>query len=410
MAQTWLSFQPALKETWTQQEFETQFYDDNPFLQDLERTSKHTVGEYANVPLLTNRNGGYSATQLNAAAIATLNPAGNVGVNQGQFFLAPHYQQVSVDHRAIISSAGNANAVASAVDTEIEGASSNLRKQLTRQVFQDGTALICPCGTTTASTTVVLDPVKGYDALVRGWLDTTATIDIGTTASQTSVASARQITGVNFAAGSPNTATITISGAAVTTSSSHFISISGNRSGTTSFEMNGLGNIISQSAALGGIAAGGRWQAAMVDSTTTDLSLDAMLAVQEQVRQFAGSNNSMRVVMGFKQGRRFYSYYQNQVRFDSSDKVGAGSTEDLRWNGALIQQHVDCPSNTIYFVNMDNLLLVTSPLGVHWANEITGGEKLSWGQGTTGFVGVLAYPLNLAANKRNSMAAMNALT
>lgn len=409
MAQTWLSYQPALKETWTQQEFETQYYDGNPMLGDLERTSKHTVGEYANVPLLTNRNGGYSATQLNAAAIATLNPAGNVGVNQAQYFLVPHYQQVSVDHRAIISSQGNANAVASVVDTEIEGAASNIRKQITRQVFQDGTALITPCGTTTTSNTVVLDPVKGYDALVRGWLDNTATVDIGTTASQTSVAAARTITGVSFTAGSPNTATITISGATVSTTSSNFVSIAGNRSGTTSFEMNGLQNIISQSTALGGISAGGRWQAAAVDTTTTDLTLDALLAVQEQVRQYAGSNDSLRVIMGFRQGRRFYSYYQNQVRFDS-DSIGAGNTADIRWNGALIQQHEDCPSNAIFFVNMDNLMLVTSPLGTHWVGESLGGQKMDWAQGTTGAVGALSYPVNLAANKRNSMASLTALT
>jgi hypothetical protein len=33
-----------------------------------------------------------------------------------------------------------------------------------------------------------------------------------------------------------------------------------------------------------------------------------------------------------------------------------------------------------------------------------------WGQGTTQFVGLLAYPLNLAAKRRNSLAQMTALT
>jgi len=54
--------------------------------------------------------------------------------------------------------------------------------------------------------------------------------------------------------------------------------------------------------------------------------------------------------------------------------------------------------------------MVKSPLGMHWANEITGGEKVVWGQGTTGFVGLLAYPANLAAKRRNRGAQFTALT
>jgi hypothetical protein len=42
-----------------------------------------------------------------------------------------------------------------------------------------------------------------------------------------------------------------------------------------------------------------------------------------------------------------------------------------------IMQDGDCPSNKVFFVDTDALLLVTSPLGVHWANEITGGEKVA---------------------------------
>jgi hypothetical protein len=68
------------------------------------------------------------------------------------------------------------------------------------------------------------------------------------------------------------------------------------------------------------------------------------------------------------------------------------------------------PATKVFFVQSSNLKLVTSPLGVHWANEFTGGQKIAWAQNTTQFVGLLAYPLNLAANRRNTMAAMTALT
>jgi hypothetical protein len=77
MPQTWSTFQAALKETWTDDDFETQFYDNHPLLEDIERTEKHTIGEYANVPLLLTRNGGF--TVAGTAGSSALNAAGNVG-------------------------------------------------------------------------------------------------------------------------------------------------------------------------------------------------------------------------------------------------------------------------------------------------------------------------------------------
>jgi hypothetical protein len=412
MPATWSTFQAALKETWTQDDFETQFYDNHPLLEDIEKTDKHTIGEYANVPLELTRSGGFSVT--GTAGSSALNAAGNAGVNQAQYALAFNYQQVKVDHPAIVTSQGSSNAVATALDTELESASSMMRTQITRQVYQDQTALICQCAATAASTTVNLATTlasatvsaTGYDALVKGWLDVSMTVDIGTTASEATIVADSPISAVSIDSTTP---TITI-GSSVTTTTSHFVSIANARSGATSLEMNGLGNIASGTATLGGITATNRWKS-YVDSTTTDLTLDSLLAVQEQVQSFTNKvKPQSKVLMGFKQGRRFYNLFQNQVRFQSDTAIAAGNTAPISWNGMTIQQDGDCPSNKVFFVDTDALLLVTSPQGVHWANEITGGEKVVWGQGTTQFVGLLAYPLNLAAKRRNSLAQMTALT
>jgi hypothetical protein len=412
MPATWSTFQAALKETWTQDDFETQFYDNHPLLEDIEKTDKHTIGEYANVPLELTRSGGFSVT--GTAGSSALNAAGNAGVNQAQYALAFNYQQVKVDHPAIVTSQGSSNAVATALDTELESASSMMRTQITRQVYQDQTALICQCAAGGASTTVNLATTlasatvsaTGYDALVKGWLDVSMTVDIGTTASEATIVADSPISAVSIDSTTP---TITI-GSSVTTTTSHFVSIANARSGATSLEMNGLGNIASGTATLGGITATNRWKS-YVDSTTTDLTLDSLLAVQEQVQSFTNKvKPQSKVLMGFKQGRRFYNLFQNQVRFQSDTAIAAGNTAPISWNGMTIQQDGDCPSNKVFFVDTDALLLVTSPQGVHWANEITGGEKVVWGQGTTQFVGLLAYPLNLAAKRRNSLAQMTALT
>lgn len=407
MPATWTTFQPALKEVWTQEEFEAQLYDDHPVLEDLEKTDKYTVGEFATVPLWTNRNGGF--TVAGTAGSAALNAAGNVGINQAQYGLAFNYQQVKVEHAAIAVSQGNSNAIAGVLDTEFSGAASMMRTQITRQIYQNQTALITACIVSSGAQPIVgLNTVDGYDALVRGWLDTGMTIDLGTTANEVSVDADKVIQSVSLNATTPTiTLTTNLANATATTT---FVSVANARTGTTSLEMNGLGNIISQTAALGGIAAGGRWQAAAVDTTTTDLTLTSMTAAQEQVLQNTRSaKGGLRVLAGYRQGRRFYEQFQNQVRFNG-DGVEAGGTEDIKWNGMVIRQDADCPSTKMFFYNPEHLLVVKSPLGMHWANELTGGEKVAWAQNTTGFVGLLAYPINLAARRRNGMAALTALT
>jgi hypothetical protein len=319
MPATWTTFQAALKETWTQDDFETQFYDNHPLLEDIEKTDKHTIGEYANVPLELTRSGGFTVT--GTAGSSALNAAGNAGVAQAQYALAFNYQQVKVDHPAIVTSQGNSNAVATALDTELESASSMMRTQISRQVYQDQSALICQCASGGASTTVNLSTTlasatvsaTGYDALVKGWLDVSMVVDIGTTAAEGTIAADTTISAVSI---DPTTPTITI-GSSVTTTTSHFVSVANARSGATSLEMNGLGNIASGTASLGGISATNRWKS-YVDSTTTDLTLDSLLAVQEQVQSAVNkAKPTLKVIMGFKQGRRFYNLFQNQVRFQS---------------------------------------------------------------------------------------------
>jgi hypothetical protein len=303
------------------------------------------------------------------------------------------------------TSIGNSNAVANILDTELEGASANIRTQITRQAYADQTALICAC-TVATSATVPLNLVTGYDALVRGQLEIGMTVDIGTTANEVAKVADSPISAVSI---SPTAPTITI-GTSITSAVTDFVSVANARVGTASNEMNGLGNIISATSTLGGIAAANRWLS-YIDATTTDLTLDSLLAVQEQLQQFTGNvKHGAKVMMGFRQGRRFYNLFQNQVRFQNDSQISAGNTAPITWNGMTITQDADCPSTKVFFIQPGSLKLVTSPLGVHWANEFTGGQKIAWAQNTTQFVGLLAYPLNLAASRRNNMGAMTALT
>lgn len=397
------AYTDALKEVWTQDTLETQFYDKNPFLDKVEKTSSHTIGEKAIVPLKVSRNGGFSAVPSSGSS--ALNAAGNVGIDAAEYQLKYFYQQVKIEHAAIVQTAGKAESVANVIDTEMEGATSSIRKQITRQLFGNGDALIAQCTTTSGSTEVeLLSTGYGYDAIVRRWLHPGLTVDIGTTGSEATIVGDTVITAVEKSSSTPS---ITI-GTSVTTSSDHYVSIANARAGTTSYEMNGLRNIVSTSSTLGGLGASGEWVAASVDSSTTTLDLPSLEALQEAVLQESGETPTM-ILTSFRQQRRLYDLLQNQVRF-SSDSVAAGSVASTVWNGMKVEAQVDCPNRQLWMVTPEDFLITKGSRGAHWLSEFEGKGQLTQIVNTTAFGGTLAYPIQLGVKRRNRLAGMTNLS
>jgi hypothetical protein len=408
---TWLTIQGALKEVWTDDRLVSQLYEETPFLSMIERTEKYNIGEYAVVPITEYRNGGVTVTDVSGSA--ALNPAGNVGIRQGQYGLVIDFAQVKIELGAILSSGSNSQSVAEVIDVEVTSAVAETRKQKSRQFFGDQSGQITNCGVTTASTTVVLDTTNGAAALARDWLHPTQTIDIGSSANPTSVAAGRTVVSVD-----PTTNTIVISGAAVTTAATDFISLSGSRSGSTSKEANGLRNIISRTAALGGLAAGGKWLASTVDTTSTDLTLPLLNNATRAVRMAVGglrdNKRGFKVFASYLQMQRLYDQLQNQVRFSGDRQLDAGGWEYVSYNGMDIYSEPDIRDSDVFFVNTDDLVLVTgSGAGfgsAGWLNSGGGSADLGWAQGTSAFTDGYFMTGNLAARRRNRMAAFTALT
>lgn len=396
------AYNDALKQTWTSDKIEKQFYDGNKTLEKIEKTPRYHVGKEALTPLHLNRTGGYSVVPSSGSS--ALNAATSVGLDQASWTYSHHHAQVKIEGAAIDQTDGKAVSVANVIDTEMSSATSVVKKQLSRQLFGNGDALIAQCTTTSSANEVeLLSTGDGYDAIVRRHLHKGLYVDLGTTADEDSVAGDRLITAVEKNASTPS---ITIDGATVSTSSTTYVSIANARAGTTSYEMNGLRNIISQSASLGGITAAGEWQAAAVDSTTTDLSLGKLLDMQEAIQQETGEFVD-NCITSYKQQRRFYDLLQTQVRFPS-DTLGAGSTDTVTWNNMKVTPDVDCPNRLWAFLNIKDLLIVKKK-DPYWQSDITGGQPLEWIQGTTAFGGMLTYRMQLACKRRNSHGLFTAL-
>lgn len=391
----------VLKEVWTQDHLEKQFYAKNPFLDKIEKeTPTYSIGDYAIVPVHVGRSGGYSVVP--GTGSTSLNAADSQKVTQAQYDWTNHWFQIELDENVIRKTQGNAVAVAKSVDIEVNGALSDLQKQITRQMLGgNGDALLAQCGTTTASTTVTLNAAANQ-ALVRGWLPVGQKIDIGTTANEVAVVAGATVTAVTQSTTAP---TITID-SAVTTTSSHYVSIAKARSGATSYEANGLRNVIG-TATLGGInpATYPSWQGS-VNTTAQDLSLSALLAMQQTVGQVTGNTPDW-VLTSLQQQVNFYKLLQTQVRFTGDTQIGSGNVSKPNWNGMEIDAEPDVLDGEWYALTKSDLFLVRDG-GPDWTNQDAGGNILVWRQGTTRYVGGLHWHVQLAARRRNSHAAYRA--
>ncbi len=404
----------VLKDAWTSARIQKQFYNENPLLERIKQVEATVIGSQAQVPIHKGRNGGYTSV---APAGGSLNPAGQQALDQAIYTMPYHYIQVAFETAALNQSGNATQSIISAKDLEMQGAIDDLSRQCSRQLAGNGDGLIAQCATTTASTTVVLQPTAsgglGADAIVRGHLFAGQVIDIGTTADSDSQGTGLTITDVDEVA-----QTITVS-SAVTTTTSHYISIANPNSTTAPDpELNGFRNIAGSNSSLGGInpatAGNGYWKPALIDSTTTAFSLDVPLALQRAVFQKSGKYDAD-VFTSAKQQANFYSLLQNQVRYTGEQGMGAGNVGGLlgmKWNGTGIHVLPDIYDKDWFHVNLpDYIRVVGSIKEPTWVSDLEGaGGDFRWVQGTTGFGNAVCYPFQVGVQRRNTSAAAINLT
>ncbi len=213
----------------------------------------------------------------------------------------------------------------------------------------------------------------------------------------------RVITGVDYANN-----TIDISGAAVTTSGSHRISIANSRSGSTFYGMNGLGNIVS-TGAFGGLT-DDRWQSFAIDaaSPAEDLSLEKLLDVQRKIFQQRGGRPDWNLTSPLQQ-QLFYLLLQSQARFSGDTGIGAGNDTGAKWAGMTVDAQPDCPDDEWYMLTKAHLFMVRTEKP-YWVTQKYGGSILEWKQGSTNLVGALEYYAQLATNRRSAHGKLTGLT
>ena len=402
MAATLTAYNDALKRIWTQEQLEEQIYQDTPLLSRIEKLTRHKVGEVARVPLHVSRNGGYTALP---AGGGNLNTAGNQGISKAQYNYTNHHQQIAIQGDAIDGTSSNALSVAEVIDTEVKGALTDLKRQLQRQLFLNGDALIAQCRASD-SNNVDLNTTSGRNAIDRGWLFVGQPVDVGTTTIEDDIVNGSTITAVD----SSLYAFTVAAGNITTEDTGDYVSQKDARDGTTSYEMNGLQNLVDTAADFAGLTVAGEptWAAAGEDSTSQALTLSLMLQQDQKIHQKTGSKADF-VVTGLKQERKFYELLQQQVRYSSDSGLNAGNQENVKWKGMEFICDPDCQDEYMYFGKLKHLFIVAIDKP-YWHSKITGGNILDWRQGYDEYGAKLTYRLNLATNRRNAFTKLSALT
>jgi hypothetical protein len=418
-AVTIAGLQSIIKDAWTADRIQVQFYNQNPLIRMIRDAAGVTViGLQAQVPIHSQHTSGYTSV---AAAGGALNPATSAVTAQASFTMVYHWMQIGLEIAVLNQTGSSAQSIIAGKDLEMKDAVDFMSRQVSRQIARNGDSILAECATGGASATISLRPATdginghGSGAIVRGHIQPGMVIDVGTTADTDALLTGGTITAVDE---TPTAPTITTATSISTTSGTHFVYVANPNSATAANpEVNGLENIVGTTT-FGGInpatAGNEYWKAAKVDTTSATFSLPVALDLQRAVFQKSGSYDA-KVFTSAKQMQNFYLELQNQVRFPAERNMGAGGVGGLvglDWNGTGVNVIPDIYDNSWFHVLIEDLVMVrgsiTKPT---WASDLEGaGGDVRWVQGTTGFVNGVVWPFQLGAQRRNRMAAATGFT
>jgi len=281
------------------------------------------------------------------------------------------YGRIQLSGPTIKQAVTDRGAFIDALDAEMEGIKKDAMKDVNRQLWGTSNGVIAQCGTTSASTTVVLATTTGATALRQLFFDGGMVVDIGTVAAPTTVASARTVTSVD-----ETNKTIAISGAAVTTSSSHFVfragaggaSSNSGQPGDGQIELTGLQTIVDDSAVLHTInpSTQPKWKAYVNSNGGTNRSVTESLITGSIMKVLTNSGKKPSLLVSAEGvnlaiSNLLLSLKRNMeqtqlkggyagIQFYSPSVSGKGDEAPT-----ALYADFDCPNNRLYGINPEVL-------------------------------------------------------
>lgn len=402
----------------------------------LESKSEDLVGKRAYVPLSATRTGGIGARAENA----TLPAAGNLSYDKAVYDLKYLYGKVSVTGPSMAKTKSEAGAFLQSLKSELDGLRLDLRKDLARQVYGDGTGVIAGVASIASASggaqVITLDVSSsggnvvgdGKEAINKGQLYVGMVVDVkdGSNATVTN-GTGLSITAVD--ASVPSVTVTNVGGALTTTSTGAFVLV---RSGVAQYsstespstsnpgtyalsdEVDGLQRIVSTTVALGGITPTGSnswWAAQSVTpeasanaSGTRALAFDDVQKALNKVRTAGGTPSAMVTTLGVQ--REVYNLFQTQAVYTeniSTPDYSAGF-RTLTYAGLPIIADIEAPYGKMYILD-ESTLKVYSDQDFHFLDA--DGQTMRQSGDKDAFEAVMVRYMNMGATRRNNQCVIN---
>lgn len=395
------------KQVWTQENFEKQFYSKDPMLEQvLKLKPEIQIGLEALTPVQTGRGGGI--TWVPKTGSSALNEAAPQQVTRAKWEYKRQWGMVEMDTAAIERTKDAAKSIMRWLDMEIEGKLSDMRKQLTRTLFGDGTGLIAQCAKKEEESKVIelLPGGFGYQAIRNGYLPVGQVIDIGSKTEEGLKAADKKILAVSESESKPTLEIAT----AIKTAETDYVSLANSRSGETSYENNGWGNLSSPTSTLGGLKPETvpRWSGVFEEAKNTPVTRQKVIKLKRKLRQIGEDPDWCFTAL--KQIEALENESYTQVRFSNVNEQNTGDGEMVKIGKLAVQGHNDCPDKDLYMA-VKNHVFILRDSAPYWATERYGGKGiLMYIPKTTYVNGAIEGYLDFATNKRNSIGRLTELS
>lgn len=362
------------------------------FLAQIEKSSEQVEGRRAVLSLHVTRNAGHGARAEGDA----LPSAGNQGYVEERVGLKYNYARVRLNGQVIRAMKSDRGSFVRAVESELGGAVKDLKRDVNRQLFNNANQTIAQCGTTSNSTTVVLATGTGRVALRQLYIG--MIIDIGTTADSDSVAADRTVEAVDFA-----NLTVEISGAAVTTDATHFITLA-NSAGN---EITGLREIVAASGTLFNVDPSTTpvWKSQAFDNSGTPRNATDTLFeyVIDEVELESGESPNF-IIASHGVVRNYAAQLQADRRYNDTLTLNGGfeaATITVGSTKIPFASDRDAPNGTAFVCNKDDFKFHRSS-DWEWMQE--DGAVMARVDGYDAYDAVLFLYAELAISNRNQHA------
>lgn len=378
----------------------------------LESKSEDLVGKRAYVPLHVSRSGGIGARAEDAA----LPTSGNQAYDKAVYDLKYLYGRVRVTGPSMAKTKNEAGAFLQALKSELDGIRNDLKKDLARQIYGDGSAKIAKCGTTDVSevTYIQLDTAEGKEAIRKGQLYVGMLVEIGTAANVDAVSAGTvEITAVDY-----DNARITVTpDPTVDTTSSHFVFRAGSavdngasQTGSRSSEVDGLRRIVSTSAtAFGEIDPATKtwWDNKRINvNGALATGLEDIQKGMNLIRLEGGTPTVMVTSLGVQ--REIYMQLEDSVRYTNPETLTyAAGFKTLEYAGMPIISDIDAPYGSLFLLD-ESTLKVFSDQDWHFLDA--DGQTLRQVSGYDAFEAIMTRYMNLGATKRSNQAVLYGIT